>query len=61
MSLVTAETIFDADNGGGIEHPYTVNSMEQVVSAIVMNKVGLKRNSFFKNKKQLNRFNKKFL
>ena len=54
LDLTTKPFIFDADNGGRIEHlPYTVNSMErQGVSAIVIeDKVGLKRNSLFKNQK----------
>ncbi len=55
LDLTTKPFIFDADNGGRIEHlPYTVNSMErQGVSAIVIeDKVGLKRNSLFKNQKK---------
>ena len=58
LDLTTKPFIFDADNGGRIEHlPYTVNSMErQGVSAIVIeDKVGLKRNSLLKTKKQLNK------
>tara|TARA_Y100000591_G_C21810093_1_gene687356 strand:+ start:40 stop:1335 length:1296 start_codon:yes stop_codon:yes gene_type:complete len=54
LDLTTKPFIFDADNGGRIEHlPYTVNSMErQGVSAIVLeDKIGLKRNSLFKNQK----------
>ena len=65
LDLTTKPFIFDADNGGRIEHlPYTVNSMErQGVSAIVIeDKVGLKRNSLFKKpKNNSTRFNKKFL
>ena len=55
LDLTTKPFIFDADNGGRIEHlPYTVNSMErQGVSAIVIeDKVGLKRISLFKNQKK---------
>ncbi len=54
LDLTTKPFIFDADNGGRIEHlPYTINSMErQGVSAIVIeDKVGLKRNSLLKNQK----------
>ncbi len=54
LDLTTKPFIFDADNGGRIEHlPYTINSMErQGVSAIVIeDKIGLKRNSLFKNQK----------
>ena len=46
LDLTTKPFIFDADNGGRIEHlPYTINSMErQGVSAIVIeDKIGLKR------------------
>ena len=42
--------IFDADNGGRLEHiPYLISSLErQGVSAVVMeDKIGLKRNSLF--------------
>ena len=58
LDLTTKPFIFDADNGGRIEHlPYTVNSMErQGVSAIVIeDKVGLKEIHFLKTKKQLNK------
>ncbi len=54
LDLTTKPFIFDADNGGRIEHlPYTINSMErQGVSAIVIeDKIGLKRNSLLKNQK----------
>ena len=54
LDLTTKPFIFDADNGGRIEHlPYTVNSMErQGVSAIVIeDKIGFKRNSLLKNQK----------
>jgi len=47
--------IFDADNGGRLEHlPYLVKSLERLgVSAIVLeDKKGLKRNSLFLNQKQ---------
>lgn len=52
MDVTVKPVIFDADNGGRIEHlPYTINSLErQGVSAIVIeDKIGLKKNSLFKN------------
>ena len=54
LDITSKPFIFDADNGGRIEHlPYTVNSMErQGVSAIVIeDKIGFKRNSLFKDQK----------
>ena len=54
LDITTKAIIFDGDNGGRIEHlPYTINSMErQGVSAIVIeDKIGLKKNSLFKNQK----------
>lgn len=52
MDATVKPVIFDADNGGRIEHlPYTINSLErQGVSAIIIeDKIGLKKNSLFKN------------
>ena len=52
MDVTTKPLIFDADNGGQIEHlPFLVRSLERSgVSAIIMeDKVGLKKNSLFKN------------
>jgi len=53
MLDVTSKPLdFDADNGGQIEHlPFLVRSLERSgVSAIIMeDKIGLKRNSLFKN------------
>lgn len=52
MDVTTKPVVFDADNGGQIEHlPYLVRSLERAgVSAIIMeDKIGLKRNSLFKN------------
>jgi len=52
MDVTTKPLVFDADNGGLIEHlPYLVRSLERTgVSAIIMeDKVGLKKNSLFKN------------
>ncbi len=54
LDVTTKPIIFDADNGGRIEHiSYTVKSLERMgVSAMVIeDKVGLKRNSLFKNQK----------
>ncbi len=52
MDVTTKPLIFDADNGGQLEHlPFLVRSLERSgVSAIIMeDKVGLKKNSLFKN------------
>ena len=52
MDVTTKPVIFDADNGGRIEHlPYLVKTLERVgVSAVVIeDKIGLKKNSLFKN------------
>ncbi len=52
MDVTTKPLVFDADNGGPIEHlPYLIRSLERSgVSAIIMeDKVGLKKNSLFKN------------
>ena len=52
MDVTTKPLIFDADNGGHIEHlPYLTRSLERSgVSAIIIeDKVGLKKNSLFKN------------
>ena len=50
LDVTTKPIIFDADNGGRMEHlSYKINSLErQGVSAIVLeDKIGLKRNSLF--------------
>tara|TARA_Y100000816_G_scaffold198268_1_gene145198 strand:+ start:2430 stop:3728 length:1299 start_codon:yes stop_codon:yes gene_type:complete len=52
MDVTTKPLVFDADNGGQIEHiPYLIRSLERSgVSAIIMeDKTGLKKNSLFKN------------
>ncbi len=52
MDATTKPLIFDADNGGQIEHlPYLIKSLERVgTSAIIIeDKIGLKKNSLFKN------------
>ena len=52
MDVTTKPVVFDADNGGQIEHlPFLIKSLERSgVSAIIMeDKIGLKKNSLFKN------------
>ena len=54
MVVTKKPLVFDADNGGQIEHlPFLIRSLERSgVSAIIMeDKVGLKKNSLFKNQK----------
>tara|TARA_B100000035_G_scaffold251413_1_gene220543 strand:+ start:343 stop:1650 length:1308 start_codon:yes stop_codon:yes gene_type:complete len=54
MDVTTKPVVFDADNGGQIEHmSYLIKSLERSgVSAIIIeDKVGLKKNSLFKNQK----------
>ena len=54
LEVTTKPVIFDADNGGRIEHiKYTVKSLERSgVSAVAIeDKKGLKKNSLFKNQK----------
>ena len=54
LDVTTKPMIFDADNGGRLEHiPYTVRSLERLgISAIMIeDKIGLKKNSLFKNQK----------
>ncbi|MDC3028668.1 phosphoenolpyruvate mutase [Candidatus Pelagibacter sp.] len=50
LNVTTKPVIFDADNGGRIEHiPYLIKSLERagVSAAIIEDKVGLKRNSLY--------------
>ena len=52
LNVTNKPLIFDADNGGRIEHlPYLIRGLERAgVSAVVIeDKVGLKKNSLFKN------------
>ncbi|MDA8866715.1 phosphoenolpyruvate mutase [Candidatus Pelagibacter sp.] len=52
MDVTTKPVIFDADNGGLVEHlPFLIRSLERSgVSAIIIeDKIGLKKNSLFKN------------
>ena len=54
MNVTTKPLIFDADNGGQLEHlSFLIGSLERSgVSAIIIeDKVGLKKNSLFKNQK----------
>ena len=54
MDVTTKPLVFDADNGGQVEHlPFLIRSLERSgASAIIMeDKVGLKKNSLFKNQK----------
>jgi phosphoenolpyruvate phosphomutase / 2-hydroxyethylphosphonate cytidylyltransferase len=54
MDVTTKPLVFDADNGGQLEHlPFLVRSLERSgVSAIIMeDKIGLKKNSLFQNQK----------
>jgi len=54
MDVTTKPLVFDADNGGQIEHlPFLIKSLERSgVSAIIIeDKVGLKKNSLFKDQK----------
>ena len=56
LDVTTKPVIFDADNGGRVEHlSYTTKSLERAgVSAIVMeDKIGLKKNSLFENQKEV--------
>jgi phosphoenolpyruvate phosphomutase len=67
LEVTTKPFIFDADNGGRIEHiSYMIKSLERIgVSAVVIeDKVGLKKNSLFKNQSgvkqdNINSFSKK--
>ena len=52
MEVTTKLLIFDADNGGQLEHlPFLVRSLERTAASaiIIEDKVGLKKNSLFKN------------
>jgi len=55
LEVTTKPFIFDADNGGRIEHiSYTVKSLERsgVSAMVIEDKVGLKRNSLFGDQKK---------
>jgi len=52
LEVTTKPIIFDADNGGRLEHlPYMIKSLERsgVSAVIIEDKIGLKKNSLFKN------------
>ena len=52
LDVTTKPIIFDADNGGRIEHlPYLIKSLDRIgISAVVIeDKIGLKKNSLFSN------------
>ena len=52
LEVTTKPIIFDADNGGRIEHiSYTVKSLERsgVSAVIIEDKIGLKKFTFFKS------------
>ena len=54
MEATTKPLVFDADNGGQLEHlPFLIRSLERSgVSAIIIeDKIGIKKNSLFKNQK----------
>ena len=62
MNVTTKPVIFDADNGGRIEHlPYLIKSLENLgVSGIIIeDKKGLKKNSLFENQNDANQDNVK--
>ena len=57
MNVTTKPVIFDADNGGRLEHlSYLIKSLERIgVSGIILeDKKGLKKNSLFLNQKDAN-------
>ncbi len=57
IDVTTKPVIFDADNGGRLEHlPYLIKSLEKIgVSGIILeDKKGLKKNSLFSNQKNAN-------
>ena len=62
IDVTTKPIVFDADNGGQIEHlPFLIRTLERSgVSAIVIeDKVGLKKNSLFKNQSDARQDNPK--
>ena len=67
LEVTTKPIIFDADNGGRLEHiSYMVKTLERsgVSAMIIEDKIGLKKNSLFKNQKGVkqdtpNNFSKK--
>ena len=64
MDVTTKPLVFDADNGGQIEHlPFLIRSLERSgASAIIMeDKVGLKKIHYLKIKKVLSKINQDIL
>ena len=64
MDVTSKPLVFDADNGGQIEHlSFLVRSLERAgTSAIIMeDKIGLKKILYLKIKKEQNKINQKFL
>ena len=62
MEVTTKPLVFDADNGGQLEHlPFLIRSLERSgVSAIIIeDKIGLKKNSLFKNQDNVKQDNPK--
>ena len=58
LEVTTKPLIFDADNGGRIEHlPYMIKSLERmgVSAAIIEDKIGLKKILYLKIKKEQNK------
>jgi len=56
LEVTTKPIIFDADNGGRLEHlPYMIKSLERIgVSAVIIeDKIGLKKNSLFTNQSEV--------
>jgi len=56
LDVTTKPVIFDADNGGRLEHlPFLVKSLERMgVSAMIIeDKIGLKKNSLFDNQSEV--------
>ncbi len=52
LDVTTKPIIFDADNGGRLEHlPFTIRSLERLGASAIMieDKIGLKKNSLFKD------------
>ena len=62
MEVTTKPLVFDADNGGQLEHlPFLVRSLERsgVSALIIEDKTGLKKNSLFKNQDNVKQDNPK--
>ncbi len=56
LDVTTKPIIFDADNGGRIEHiPYLIKSLDRagISAAVIEDKVGLKKNSLFSDQSKV--------